>query len=103
MEDGTHPATAHLGSRWEVIDEWYDFRDDPRPRVNVLLAVDESTYEGGAMGASHPIAWHHNIGPARCFYTALGHTVEAYADPAFRTHLAGGIRSVLAPPPRPLH
>ena len=62
--------------------------------MDVLLSVDESTYEGGAMGPGHPIAWHHAVGAGRSFYTALGHPIEAYADPAFRAHLAGGIRSV---------
>ena len=73
----------------------YEFTDDPRPRVHVLLSVDESTYEGGAMRPGHPIAWQHSVGAGLCFYTALGHPIEAYADPTFRTHLAGGIRSVM--------
>jgi hypothetical protein len=47
------------------------------------------------MGPSHPIAWRHTVGAGRCFYTALGHPTDAYADPTFRAHLAGGIRSVL--------
>ena len=95
VEDGLHPSTAHLGSSWTLTDEWYEFTDDPRPRVQVLLSVDESTYEGGAMGPGHPIAWQHSVGAGLCFYTALGHPIEAYADPTFRAHLAGGIRSVM--------
>jgi hypothetical protein len=96
VEDGSHPSTAHLGSTWTLADEWYEFTDDPRPRVHVLLSVDESTYEGGAMGPGHPIAWQHTAGAGRCFYTALGHPIEVYAEPAFRAHLAGGIRSVVS-------
>jgi type 1 glutamine amidotransferase len=95
VEDGSHPSTAHLGSSWTLADEWYEFTDDPRPRVHVLLSVDESTYEGGAMGPGHPIAWQHTVGAGRCFYTALGHPIEAYADATFREHLAGAIRSVV--------
>jgi hypothetical protein len=95
VEDGSHPSTAHLGPSWTLADEWYEFTEDPRLRVHVLLSVDESTYEGGAMGPSHPIAWRHTVGAGRCFYTALGHPTDAYADPTFRAHLAGGIRSVL--------
>lgn len=95
VEDHDHPATAHLPARWERLDEWYDFRADPRPRVRVLLSVDESTYEGGRMGAGHPIAWCHRVDAGRCFYTALGHTAESFSEPAFRTHLRGGLRSVL--------
>ncbi|HEV7898385.1 MAG TPA: ThuA domain-containing protein [Planosporangium sp.] len=90
--DRAHPATAGLDPAWVVTDEWYNFRTNPRADVRVLARVDESSYEGGTMGCDHPIAWcHENLG-GRAFYTALGHTVEAYAEPAFRSHLAGGIR-----------
>jgi type 1 glutamine amidotransferase len=90
--DRDHPATEGLGPTWVCTDEWYNFRTNPRGSVRVLAAVDESSYSGGTMGADHPIAWcHENLG-GRAFYTALGHAVEAYAEPAFRSHLAGGIR-----------
>jgi type 1 glutamine amidotransferase len=95
VEDGHHPATAHLTSEWRWTDEWYDFTANPRSGVRVLLRVDESSYGGGSMGADHPVAWTHEYDGVRCFYTSLGHPVEAYAEPAFRAHLAGGIRSVL--------
>ena len=91
VADPDHPATAHLDAAWERTDEWYDFRTNPRPHVRVLCTVDESTYAGGAMGADHPIAWCHVVGRGHAFYTALGHTAESYAEPAFRAHLAGGI------------
>jgi uncharacterized protein len=101
VEDRSHPASTHFGSQWVHTDEWYDFRDDPRPRVRVLLSVDEATYSGGRMGDGHPIAWCHEVDDGKCFYTALGHPSEAYNDPTFRAHLAGGIRSVLAAPTAP--
>jgi type 1 glutamine amidotransferase len=47
------------------------------------------------MGADHPIAWTHEHEGVRCFYTSLGHAIEAYAEPALREHLQGGIASVL--------
>jgi type 1 glutamine amidotransferase len=96
--DRDHDATAHLGPVWERTDEWYNFDADPRPGVRVLLGVDEASYEGGAMGADHPIAWCHEYGGTRCFYTSLGHAVEAYAEPALRAHLRGGIGSVARRP-----
>ncbi|MEV7228070.1 MULTISPECIES: ThuA domain-containing protein [Polymorphospora] len=92
VEDHDHPATAHLPPIWERTDEWYDFRTNPRPSVRVLLRVDETSYEGGRMGADHPIAWcHENLG-GRSFYTGLGHTVGSYEEPAVLAHLLGGIR-----------
>ncbi|MFD3455530.1 ThuA domain-containing protein [Streptomyces sp. NPDC058691] len=91
VEDHGHPATAHLPSAWTLTDEWYDFGASPRGRVRVLASADESTYEGGGMGADHPLVWCRETGTGRSFYTALGHTPEAYADPAFRRHLLGGV------------
>jgi hypothetical protein len=29
------------------------------PSVSALLCIDEGTYTGGSMGASHPVSWYH--------------------------------------------
>ncbi|WP_307678077.1 ThuA domain-containing protein [Streptomyces sp. V4I2] len=92
VEDRAHPATRHMPSVWEFTDEWYDFRANPRGAVRVLARADESSYDGGGMGADHPLVWCREQGEGRVFYTALGHASEAYEDPDFRTHLLGGIK-----------
>jgi type 1 glutamine amidotransferase len=92
VSDPDHPATAHLPAEWARLDEWYDFRS--RPDARVLLRVEESTYEGGGMGDDHPVAWCHERLGGRVFYTALGHTIESYAEPAFREHLSKALRWV---------
>ncbi|MFF4709141.1 ThuA domain-containing protein [Streptomyces sp. NPDC001288] len=91
VEDAGHPATRRLPPVWDFTDEWYDFRDSPRGRVRVLLRADESSYEGGAMGEDHPLAWCREQGAGRVFFTALGHAPEAYRDPDFLAHLHGGL------------
>jgi type 1 glutamine amidotransferase len=90
--DRTHPATAHLPPVWECVDEWYDFRSTPHPSARILMTLDESSYTGGGMGPNHPLAWCREFAGGRTFYTAIGHTIEAYAQPAVRAHLLGGIR-----------
>jgi type 1 glutamine amidotransferase len=92
VEDAKHPATAGLPAAWTRVDEWYNFKANPRPAVHVLATVDEKTYEGGTMNGDHPIAWCHDFEGGRAFYTALGHNPESYADPLFLGHLLGGIR-----------
>ena len=92
VEDGSHLSTAHLGSSWTRTDEWYDYRSNPRARVNVLLSLDESSYSGGAMGDDHPSAWYHDYDGGRSWYTGGGHTEASYAEPDFRAHLLGGLR-----------
>ncbi|MFJ6212146.1 ThuA domain-containing protein [Streptomyces sp. NPDC092296] len=96
VEDGDHPATAHLPAGLPWTDEWYDFHTPPRAAgVRVLLTVDESSYQGGSMGADHPIAWCAEYAGGRSFYTALGHSPAHYSDASFRQHLWGGIHYAL--------
>ncbi|MBI2929886.1 MAG: ThuA domain-containing protein [Verrucomicrobia bacterium] len=92
VEDPASPATAHLPKRWTRSDEWYSFQPNPRGKVHVLLTLDETTYQGGAMGRDHPIAWCHKFEGGRVFYTALGHTPENYSEPLFLQHIVGGIQ-----------
>lgn len=96
VEDTHHPSTTHLGERWPRVDEWYNYVQSPRTGVHVLASLDESTYQGGTMGADHPIAWSTTIGRGAVFYTGLGHTVESYTEPAFRDHIQGGVEWAMA-------
>jgi type 1 glutamine amidotransferase len=95
IEDPTHPSVAGLPSPWSRLDEWYDFRTNPRAKATVLATVDESSYSGGIMGADHPMVWAHaTAGGGRAFYTGMGHTKESYAEPSFRQHLLLALRWV---------
>ena len=85
-----HLATKHLPKAWSHYDEWYNFKSINQD-INVLLNLDETTYEGGENGEFHPIAWYHEFDGGRVFYTGLGHTIESYAEPAFKQHILGGI------------
>jgi len=96
--DASHVSTRHLPAQWTRTDEWYNFRSPPDTGVDVLLRIDESTYTGGTMGESHPMAWCHAYDGGRAWYTALGHTVESYSDPLFLRHLWGGIAWAAAMP-----
>ena len=62
------------------------------PDLNVLLSIDETSYQGGTNGTVHPMTWYHPFDGGRAWYTALGHTDESYADPNFLTLLTNGIR-----------
>jgi type 1 glutamine amidotransferase len=93
IEDPAHPSTKDLPTVWQRTDEWYNFRSNPRGKVHVLATLDEATYSGGKMGADHPVAWCQAFDGGRSWYTAMGHTVESYAEPLFRLHLLGGIES----------
>jgi type 1 glutamine amidotransferase len=93
IANSDHPSTKGLPTLWERTDEWYNFRSNPRGAVQILATLDEATYSGGAMGADHPIVWCQEVDGGRSWYTAMGHTIESYAEPLFRLHLLGGIES----------
>lgn len=85
-----HVCMEGLPNPWTRTDEWYNFKD-VQPGLTVLAKVDESSYEGGAMGGDHPIAWCREFEGGRSFYTALGHTPESYTEPEFIGHVHRGI------------
>jgi type 1 glutamine amidotransferase len=91
VDDAAAASTRGVPDPWTWTDEWYDFKSNPRPHVQVLLTLDETSYQGGGMGADHPLAWEHEFEGGRAWYTALGHEPATFASPAFRSHLLGGI------------
>ncbi|MEY4739509.1 MAG: hypothetical protein RLZZ05_893, partial [Bacteroidota bacterium] len=92
VHDRTHISTSHLPEIWERYDEWYNFKAAPGKEVNILISIDEKSYEGGQNGDSHPMAWYHDFDGGRAFYTEFGHTNESFADPLFLKHILGGIK-----------
>ncbi len=92
--DSKHPSTRHLSEVWERTDEWLNF-SDVAADANILLAIDELSYDGGTNGVNHPVAWTRSFEGGKVFYTAAGHTSESYTDEAFLKHLAGGIQYVM--------
>lgn len=79
------------GAQWPITDEIYNYRRNPRPRVQVLATVDEAGYEGGTMGDDHPITWCRPMGRGRSWYTGFGHDAAVYADPNVRALLRRGL------------
>ena len=88
--DQNHQSCIHLPQRWLRYDEWYNYKSI-NPDINVLLQLDENTYQGGENGLTHPIAWYHEFEGSRVLYTGMGHTNKSYSEPEFKKHLLGGI------------
>ena len=96
-----HPATDSLPERFTRTDEFYNFRsiqDD----IQVLVKIDEDSYEGGTNQGNHPMSWYHEYDGGRAFYTAMGHTPESYTEPLFLHHLWGGLQYVLGKEKNPV-
>jgi len=88
--DTANASTRRLASPVERVDEWYNFASQP-VGARVLVRVDEASYQGGQMGATHPMTWLHQYGGGRAWYTAMGHTSCSYTERPFLEHVRGGI------------
>jgi type 1 glutamine amidotransferase len=89
-EDAEHPTTEGLPQPWDISDELYNFKANPRSTVHVLQTLDESSYNfqphpyirnwGTLMGADHPITWCQVYDGGRVWYTGIGHDAAAFAN-----------------------
>lgn len=102
LDDAAHPAARGLPAQWDMNDEWYSFKTNPRATGSRIIAtLDESTYKPEGMAGmnlrmgDHPIAWSRCIGAGanrgRMFYSAIGHRPERYADAVYVQMLEQGI------------
>ncbi|KEO73764.1 ThuA domain-containing protein [Anditalea andensis] len=91
VTDRNHPSTQFLPESWDRRDEWYSFKK-LNPNVNVLMYLDEESYQGGHKMGEHPLAWYHEYDGGRAFYTGGGHTRESYQEELFLEHILEGIK-----------
>ena len=99
-----HPTVRGQPDRFEYSADWTNHTQSVTglSGFKVLLRVDEKTYEpvrdhfktrgGRAMGEDHPIAWLHENGGGRFFYTELGHDVRSLETPFGRQHITEAIK-----------
>lgn len=93
IENPNHPSMTHLEDPWTLLDEWYNYTNNPREVVHVLMTLDETSYSPGfgAMGEDHPITWCHNYDGGRSWQTGLGHREDVVANPLWQEMVLGGI------------
>ncbi|MGI8637827.1 MAG: ThuA domain-containing protein [Segetibacter sp.] len=83
-------ATKGMQDEFERTDEFYSFKQID-PTINVLVKIDEKSYEGGKNGDNHPMSWYHDFDGGRSFYTNMGHTDETFSEPLFLNHVYAGL------------
>ena len=105
-----HPAVHGQPDRFEYSADWTNHTRSVTglSGFKVLLRVDEKTYKpvrdhfktrgGSAMGEDHPIAWLHENGGGRFFYTELGHDIRSLETPFGRQHITEAIKWAAAKP-----
>jgi uncharacterized protein len=88
-ENGAHPVMAGVDGRMTLEEEFYVFRENPRPRVDVLLRLEAASV--GAAG-DFPLAWAKTYGRGRVYYNALGHFPATWRDARFQRQWRNAIR-----------
>lgn len=97
FENYDHPAMKPFEGMdsYTTFDEWYTFKENPRPNVNVLATLDESSvkkYDNDDWRMDdHPIIWWQETDGIRSFYTGFGHTHEAFQDEKIIEHIKNAI------------
>lgn len=106
FEQPEHPTLAGLPPAMDWTDELYSFKVSPRPDVSVLGNLDEASYLNDQllemslrMGDDHPIIWWRKVGDGIAFYSALGHTAQAYHVPEYQRLLDNAARWLIARSP----
>jgi type 1 glutamine amidotransferase len=89
-KNGTPTMTTQ--DSWSQADEWFNYTNAIPAQYHILATVDESTYQGGKMGKTHPVSWCKEMGKARVFYTAMGHEASLYQDSEFSRQLVWALK-----------
>ena len=89
VEDREHPSTRHLPATFEVTDELYTFRTNPRDAAHVLLSAPPGSLD---LEGDLPLAWTKTHGAGRVYYNGLGHFDAMWDDPSFQQQIRAGLR-----------
>lgn len=88
VENSKHPIMKGVPASFPVQkEEWYIYDKNPRPNVDVIASVDESTYRPDSkikMG-DHPVIWSNPRKKAKNVYIFMGHSPVLFESDVYKT------------------
>jgi chitinase len=94
VENRKHPVMKGISNTFPISkEEWYIYDKSPRPKVQVLASVDESTYQPAStvtMG-DHPVVWTNDHYKAKNLYIFMGHGPWLFDNPTYTKLLENAI------------
>jgi type 1 glutamine amidotransferase len=106
VEDHDNPVLAGVPDSFAVQkEEWYTYDKSPRPNVQVLAHVDESSYfpDTTIKMGDHPVIWTNPRVGARNVYIFMGHSPILFDDSVYTRIFRNAIfwASATKPAPKP--
>jgi type 1 glutamine amidotransferase len=97
--DPAFPGLGEAARGFELLEEWYSFKDYG-PDLHVLLVQETEGMKRNGLDSvyarpSYPMTWCRRHGKGRVFYSALGHREDVWTNPLFQQILVSGIRWAL--------
>lgn len=90
VTDKAFPGMAAAGDGFQMLEEWYTFKNQPRD-LHVLLAQEPGLKGNMYDRPAYPATWARAHGKGRVFYTSMGHREEVWLNPTFQSILLGGL------------
>jgi len=89
VDDPAFPAMVGFPRRSARVDEHYQLKEFSRDKLRVLAHLDATGLDLNAplvhrKDRDFPVAWAHQYGRGRVFYSTLGHAVETWDDPVLQ-------------------
>ena len=91
IEDPEHPLMKPFGgTKWEVQDEIYQYRNYERSKVRVLMSIDNRSVDvarGGRKDRDYAMCWIRPWGKGRVLYQGHGHGGNVFKMKDFQEHM----------------
>lgn len=97
--DPKFPGAAVAGEGFDMLEEWYSFKDY-RDDIHVILVSEtKDMKKAGADSVynrpPYPATWARKQGEGRVFYTSMGHREDVWTNATFQSMLEGGLKWAL--------
>jgi type 1 glutamine amidotransferase len=87
VENRKHPVMEGIPASFRVKkEEWYIYDKSPRPHVDVIASVDESTYipDSKIKMGDHPVIWSNPKVKAKNIYIFMGHSPTLFESTEYK-------------------
>jgi hypothetical protein len=94
--DKKHPTMKGFEDGWEVLDEWYVFKNKNKENMHVLATLDPGRQREKQAKQydipNYPVIWCSTLGEGRVYYNAMGHREDVWDNEAFQNSVWNAIK-----------